>query len=399
MSIFDDDQTESSPPRPGRTKNPFADPDERREPNIDNTVYFEDDEDDGDEPFQPMDNNRNRHLSSSLSNIRDDGPAHQPARQEQHKPSTPVRNPFAADASRKPVADALSAKPQPTPQEKAQQTRPKTPTQSQPAQSHPRRSGAQSRTDHTAKSQIAAPEVSVTRPQVETRPSPTPPPPKFVNHSNNSSLTRLILWTLVSMAVLLSGWNMAQLSAIDKRIDRLSDKTNNMTPPTNSGKEDETDNLETRLARLENNLQALEVQLDREPQSTVGNQQSEQFSSLEKRIDELQKAVTASSKTAAPNAADTTVAATPKTAATPAPEKTGWVINMASLSNRKNADTLASKARALGFDSQVEPYPSQGRTLYRIRAYGYATQSAAEQAAQRLQTAFKLNGMLIRKVR
>ena len=419
MSIFDDDQPEAQPSRPKRPKNPFADPDERREPGIDSSTQFTDDDPDGDsdDNFEPMDNNRNRHLSSSLNNIRDDGPAHQPEKPPQTTDKQqPVRNPFAssepetaATTRSAPSRPASTHKvPPQTPPQPAAQPRPQQPQarpQPKPRPAAPQADSRKSEPTTTKTAPQVAPQVAPQAPPLTT-PRPTPPsPPEFARHahrSNSSGLTNLILWALVAMAVLLASWNMMRLSSIDSRIDALSAKIDSQAgAPGNSASEGDTSTTDARLARLENNLLPLETRLDNVQKQLSDSGQAEQIAALEKRVAELQKNLKASAKTAiAAKPTTTATTVTPKTTpkALSAPKPAGWVVNIASLSNRKNANALANKAIALGTDTRVDSYPSQGRTLYRIRAYGYATQSAAEEGAQQLQTALDISGMLVRKV-
>ncbi|MCV6605918.1 MAG: hypothetical protein OIF34_11475, partial [Porticoccaceae bacterium] len=124
MSIFDDDQAESvATARADKKahKNPFADPEERLEPLMHEGSELDDDELAlEEEEFVPLDRKRNRHLSSSLDKIRDNGPAstaREPAPQEDVKPAPApkaspqpqeARNPFAG-------SEASTAEPKPAP--------------------------------------------------------------------------------------------------------------------------------------------------------------------------------------------------------------------------------------------------------------------------------------------
>ena len=229
----------------------------------------------------------------------------------------------------------------------------------------------------------------------------TPPPPEFSRRQQPAiGVSSLTLWTLLAMAVLLAAWSMIQLSGLNDRVASLSSEVQQLEQPAVNS---DTANSDARLARLENNYQGLESRIQQLPQGNASNSdnvQSEKLAELEKQLSQLQnqqkelQTSIAALKTQVTKPAPTAASKPP--AATPKPS--GWVINIASLSNRDNALKLASKAKLLGADCRVESYPSQGRTLYRVRAFGYSSQSAAEQAAVRLQNGLGMSGLIVRKV-
>ena len=427
MSIFDDDQPDLSSPRQQRrtgrqsapTRDESLNPEERREPSIASMDHFEDDEQEQDTPserhnrrgqgshFEPIDANRNRHLSSSLNTIRDDGPAYRPQPEtgaqttsaEQRPTTTPQQKPPAVDrgslADREPSANR-------EPSAKREPPAHRTPATGASLHKEPARNPFASdpaKPSARPAPKAAAPQPEQARPKsqpTETQPAPTrqppPPPPVFARGEvkQSNSLLTLILWTLVSVTVVLSAWNMMRLSSIDAQLSSLSAKLDGAEPEPDNNLEVR---LETRLARVENNLQPLESHIQDLQKQLSDNGQNTKLAQLENRITQLQRELKAVADKAAAKPA--TPKATASAPAATAPQ--GWVINIASLANRKNAETLRDKARALGADTRVESYPSRGRTLYRIRAFGYRTQSAAEKEAQRLQTALNISGMLVRK--
>ncbi|UTW45440.1 SPOR domain-containing protein [bacterium SCSIO 12696] len=448
MSIFDDDTTQAvSAPKSkaaSRQKNPFADPDERLEPHIKDDTPFEDDE--LDDEFTPLDSSRNRHLSRSLENIRDHGPAHatktanttetqsQPAKPET-PPKAESRNPFAdnqsnrqgpsdshkkIDKSNNPflagvdTSKLTTQKTEKTAETKTgnapQASKIKAPQPAKPAPSEATISSKRDpqQTNLRATANTAAKPPRQPRPQSDEIPSreapvqqpssqrQAPPPPEFARRQQPAiGVGNLTLWALLAMAVLLAAWSMIQLSGVENRLVELtSEVTRLQQQPTSVDSNSEGSDL--RLSRLENNLQAVEnrIQKLQRPVAPAANNQplKDEMAQLQQRVDQLQKqlqATTTAKQTPSPVA---------KAPAEAAPKPNGWVINIASLSNRGNALKLAGKASALGADAKVEPYPSQGRTLYRIRAYGYNSQGAAEQAAIRLQNGLGVGGLIVRKI-
>lgn len=54
-------------------------------------------------------------------------------------------------------------------------------------------------------------------------------------------------------------------------------------------------------------------------------------------------------------------------AAEPTRVESGWVVQLGSFSNRANAEGLAARTRAKGFDTYLMPIERSGKTLYRVR--------------------------------
>ncbi|MGS2723264.1 SPOR domain-containing protein [Porticoccus sp. GXU_MW_L64] len=460
MSIFDDDNADPvATAKPGKKnhKNPFADPDERLEPLMDAGSELDDDElAFEEEDFEPLDRKRNRHLSSSLDKIRDNGPADngpadnsainngpaqtavsekprldkKPANREKSD-SQAVRNPFASSSeasktlsednpflapARRAQADSQTpsdnnrqaAENKAFPGTKQANVKPREASNkaipSQPR--HETRRAASPVSQQKPMPQQPVTERSEanylrpgqqTSPQVE--PAPQVAPPEFARRQQAPiGVSSLTLWTLLAMAVLLAAWSMIQLSAVKEQLASLNNEVKQMDSPAI-----DSSAQEARLSRLENNYQALESRLQQS--LTTGNSnQSGEITQLQKQLSQLQQKVQQQQKelqSAIATLKQQTKAAPPVAASKPVteiPKPTGWVINIASLSNRDNALNLVSKAKALGTDTRVESYPSQGRTLYRVRAVGYSSQGAAEQAALRLQNGLGMSGLIVRKI-
>jgi DedD protein len=74
-------------------------------------------------------------------------------------------------------------------------------------------------------------------------------------------------------------------------------------------------------------------------------------------------------------------------AAKPVPAQSGaWMVQLGSFASRANAERLAQRLRALGFQAGVSQ-GSTGRRLFRVRAGPAPTRAAAEQLAAKLRTA------------
>jgi DedD protein len=65
-------------------------------------------------------------------------------------------------------------------------------------------------------------------------------------------------------------------------------------------------------------------------------------------------------------AAEPKVAKAP-TVKRPASLDAGWIVQLGSFSSRQNAQGLANRVRAQGFDSYLMPVARSGKTLYRVR--------------------------------
>ncbi|OUS09811.1 hypothetical protein A9Q90_02305 [Gammaproteobacteria bacterium 54_18_T64] len=72
-----------------------------------------------------------------------------------------------------------------------------------------------------------------------------------------------------------------------------------------------------------------------------------------------------------------------------------WFINIASFSDRSAANNSYEKVLKIADKASIKPLTINGKTLYRIRAEGYSSQQAAEDAAQVLQTQLGLSGLWI----
>jgi cell division septation protein DedD len=68
-----------------------------------------------------------------------------------------------------------------------------------------------------------------------------------------------------------------------------------------------------------------------------------------------------------------------------------WFINVGTFSDRAAAETLLAKVQTILKTAQLQEVRVNNRLLHRIRASGYASQSSAQDQAQRLHSEFGLN--------
>ncbi|MET0063853.1 MAG: SPOR domain-containing protein [Candidatus Thiodiazotropha endolucinida] len=78
------------------------------------------------------------------------------------------------------------------------------------------------------------------------------------------------------------------------------------------------------------------------------------------------------------------------------PSPTAWMIQVASLTNEKNADNLVKRLRKADLPAQMEKVRLNGKLHYRIRVGPEVDHRLAEQMLAKIKTAFKLNPKLMR---
>lgn len=91
-----------------------------------------------------------------------------------------------------------------------------------------------------------------------------------------------------------------------------------------------------------------------------------------------------------PNAQPAPAAGTPAqtTVATPR----AWVVQVGSFGQADNAEAVAGKLRAAGFDTVIEKAQVDGGQVYRVQVGPTATEANAEQLRQRISDKLKLDG-------
>ena len=142
----------------------------------------------------------------------------------------------------------------------------------------------------------------------------------------------------------------------------------------------------------EGQIQALREELD-----ATRKLHSEEIAELEDRNQTLEaklSSVERALKIARADAAKTSNASAPSSAASPPrqspPAASGWFINVQTYATRADADAMVARLSSSSEEFMVQAAQVNGRTLYRVRASGYATQSDAEDAAMELVDTFGL---------
>lgn len=78
------------------------------------------------------------------------------------------------------------------------------------------------------------------------------------------------------------------------------------------------------------------------------------------------------------------------------PELQSWVVQMGSFGDRANADGLAGRLRAAGFDTVVEQARVAEQMVYRVQVGPEASEAGAEQLRARILDKLKLEGAVLR---
>jgi DedD protein len=78
------------------------------------------------------------------------------------------------------------------------------------------------------------------------------------------------------------------------------------------------------------------------------------------------------------------------------PSPTAWMIQVASLTNEKNAEKLVESLRKADLPAQMEKVRLNGKLYYRIRVGPEVDHRLAEKMLAKIKQAFKLNPKLMR---
>ncbi len=73
-----------------------------------------------------------------------------------------------------------------------------------------------------------------------------------------------------------------------------------------------------------------------------------------------------------------------------------WVVQVASLSNRDNAQSLVNKLRSKGYSAFLEQVSVKGRNLFRVRVGPEIDRKRAERMAEQVRKLVDLKGQVIR---
>ena len=142
----------------------------------------------------------------------------------------------------------------------------------------------------------------------------------------------------------------------------------------------------------EGQIQALREELDatRKLHSEEMAELEDRNQTLEAKLSSVERAL----KIARADAAKTGNASAPSSAAASPrqspPAASGWFINVQTYATRADADAMVARLSSSSEEFMVQAAQVNGRTLYRVRASGYATQSDAEDAATELVDTFGL---------
>ena len=145
-------------------------------------------------------------------------------------------------------------------------------------------------------------------------------------------------------------------------------------------------------AQNEGQIQAFQDELD-----STRKLHSEEIAELEYRNQTLEAKVSSverALKIARADAAKASNASAPPTVASSpqlqSSSSSGWFINIQTYATRADADAMVARLSSSSEAFVVQPAQVNGRTLYRVRASGYASQSEAEAVAAELIEAFAL---------
>lgn len=100
----------------------------------------------------------------------------------------------------------------------------------------------------------------------------------------------------------------------------------------------------------------------------------------------------------APAAANPNVLPAPAAGETSAPAAgpQGWVVQVGSFGESGNAEGLAKRLRAAGFDTVIESAQVQGATVYRVQVGPTADENAATDLRSQIQAKLQLDGKVVR---
>ena len=145
-------------------------------------------------------------------------------------------------------------------------------------------------------------------------------------------------------------------------------------------------------AENEGQIQSLREELDaaRRLHSEEIAELEDRNQTLEAKLSSVERAlkIARADATKANNAgAPSSAASSPRQAP---PAASGWFINVQTYATRADADAMVARLSSFSEQFVVQPSQVNGRTLYRVRASGYASQSEAEAVATELVEKFAL---------
>ncbi len=224
-------------------------------------------------------------------------------------------------------------------------------------------------------------------------PTSNQPPP-------SSSSARIVPWLIASITLTLAlfsgnyAWNVQQqVEKLNLRLEQIEEKSST-APITNHQETSE------KLATVEKEVLALtliqqQLRSSNETQQAVFNIDTEQTN---QRLTDIETAFANFTRETSKPLASQSVKHEPRIEPAidkPVIAKENWFINIASFSDRNAANNIYQKALKITEKASIKPIVINGRTLYRIRANGYNSQTGAEDEAQRLQKRLNLSGLWV----
>ena len=217
---------------------------------------------------------------------------------------------------------------------------------------------------------------------------------------------KLPLWPTIAgaLAVLLlimAGWGaFSERSALQTRIAQLEQETSAPQLPAGSLSAEEASALQAERASLRMQLDALRSQYSG-VQAELESLRSQEDASATPTIPAVPASAVSVAESSKPEATMNEVAKEPSqpmdsapAAATtprgPAPSKPAvsggnWFVNVAAYSKSSTAEMMAEELRNEGFQVFTATVESGGRTLHRVRAVGFTSQSEAKTVASELE--------------
>ena len=280
----------------------------------------------------------------------------------------------------------------------------------------------------------AAPKPSTPLPAVDGDRPPQPKEPEIdedrfssedllTDHKivGTGSAGKLPLWPTIAGALavvllIMGGWGaVSERTALQARIVELEQQTSRLQrPQANAGAEEEKAALQAENASLRVQLDSLreqytaaqsEIEALRSPQEDTISEPDEPATADLAMAASPDETTTATAEDAIdePPAVDTlatpaVVEPEPATATEPPPAPTGsWFVNVAAYSKPSTADDMAGKLRDEGLNAITQTVESGGRTLYRVRAVGFASQSEARDIAEELELQYSTGPLWVGK--
>lgn len=150
--------------------------------------------------------------------------------------------------------------------------------------------------------------------------------------------------------------------------------------------------LQAEQAGLSSRIDELSMKMDTQAASPAKGSDA-QLSELRKRLDALEHKAPAPVKSASAAPASTpTKSTSAKPAATPASSSGEWTVIMVSYPSSAQAESERSRLQKLGIHTEVFKSTVDGKTWYRVRVPGYASQEKAKAAIASLESKTGMDG-------